>query len=315
MRQLFIDDTRRNEVASVARGIVCSTNYKHELTILLVGETGVGKTSVLTWFFNTLQGLSPDKYNLEVRNARNEAGGSAKHSQTNEAQIYTLRSVNGFTVTILDTPGLADTRGIAQDEMHKKSIGDAIKNGIPAIDAVLILANGTVPRLTVSTNYALTTLASIFPRKIADNIGILITNVPSELNCNFEAESLPDSLAKAPLFMLDNPVSLEGRFRKNQRHPRMQANAHRAVQAGHDKALHVFVDLLDWLDQRALQPTKDIVSLYEQVSQIEQNISEALAILKQAQSKQSELAHCMTLIQQARLVRPLIYLSFTTLTT
>lgn len=98
-------------------------------------------------------------------------GGGAKHSQTNKALLYSFVSKNGVTFRILDTPGLADTRGIAQDEQHKESIANAIKNSITTVDAVLILANGTVPRLGVATDYALSTLSSMFPITLASRSG------------------------------------------------------------------------------------------------------------------------------------------------
>ena len=69
-------------------------------------------------------------------------------------------------VRILDTPGLADTRGLQQDEAHKKSIATQIQQHIDSVNAVLILANGTVPRITVGTDYALSTLSAIFPKSI-----------------------------------------------------------------------------------------------------------------------------------------------------
>jgi len=76
-------------------------------------------------------------------------------------------------VRILDTPGLADNRGLARDEQSKESIAKAIEESIPLVNAVIILANGTEERLGVATDYALTTLSSIFPRTLAENIGIV----------------------------------------------------------------------------------------------------------------------------------------------
>jgi hypothetical protein len=60
-------------------------------------------------------------------------------------------------------PGLADTRGIQQDELHKKNIASEIQKHIGSANAVLILANGAVPRSTVGSDCALCTLSAIFP--------------------------------------------------------------------------------------------------------------------------------------------------------
>ena len=132
-----------------------------------IGETGTGKTSVLSLLVNVMAGRQPAEYDLEPYKAANERGGSQSQSQTNKAEVYMFKSVNGVQITVLDTPGLADTRGIQKDNEHKDSIAAAIGENIPEVTAVIILANGTNPRLGVATNYAITTLTAIFPNTLA----------------------------------------------------------------------------------------------------------------------------------------------------
>ena len=100
-------------------------------------------------------------------------------------------------VRILDTPGLADTRGLQQDELHKKSIASQIKKHIDSVPAILVLANGTVPRVTVGTDYALSTLSAIFPETLASRVAFLFTNVTSPLHWNFSRDTVPDILKDA----------------------------------------------------------------------------------------------------------------------
>lgn len=110
-------------------GIVKTTDKKTELTLLLVGETGVGKTSFLSLIANVLAGNELEEY-VDLHDLTNEKGGLHSQSQTNSAKVYELESKNGITIRILDTPGLADTRGASQDEIHKRSIANAIKEHI-----------------------------------------------------------------------------------------------------------------------------------------------------------------------------------------
>ena len=100
------------------------------------GETGTGKTSLLSLFASILSGRISGDYEF-VHDKNNEAGGGEKHSQTNKAKLYEFRSNNGVKLRILDTPGLADTRGLAQDELHKASIAHAIKDNISTVHAVI----------------------------------------------------------------------------------------------------------------------------------------------------------------------------------
>lgn len=260
------------------------------------GETGTGKTTVLSLIANVLAGNKPISYE-KFNEATNEAGGGAKHSQTNKALLYTFVSKNDVTFRILDTPGLADTRGIAQDEQHKESIAKAIKNSITTVDAVLILANGTVPRLGVATDYALSTLSSMFPITLAKNIGFLFTNVSSPLSWNFDEDSLPEALRDNPFYLLDNPVAMQEKYirekKKMEDRNKVNQNLLRTLKAsvedGHTKALGELVKIFDWLDTLSPQPTNDILSLYNQSQNIEKKISDVLATMEQMATKKRAL--------------------------
>ncbi|KIP03094.1 hypothetical protein PHLGIDRAFT_256134 [Phlebiopsis gigantea 11061_1 CR5-6] len=275
------------------RGIVKLTDHKEDLTVLLVGETGVGKTSILSLFANVLAGHKPVEY-VDVHDASNEAGGAQKGSQTNYARVYEFTSKNGVTLRILDTPGLADTRGLAQDAQHKQSIAEAIRSHITTVNAVLILANGTMPRLSVATDYALTTLMSIFPRTLADNIAILFTNVASPLSWNFDNESVPHAIAHAPQFLLDNPVAMQRKFRQisegGTTSSQVIQRLRHSVQRGEADALQTLVEIFDWLDGREAQPTKDILSLYEQTQMIESNIADVLSRIRSSEETRKKLS-------------------------
>ena len=109
---------------------------------------------------------------------------------------------------------MADTSDIRQDELQKESIATQVKQHIDSVTAVLVLANGTVPGLTVATDYALSMLSSIFPATLANNLAFVLTNVSGPLYQNFSGDSLPDVLKDAPLFLLDNPIALQRKYVK-----------------------------------------------------------------------------------------------------
>jgi len=291
-------------VVSLRRGIVKTT--KKEFTIFLVGETGVGKTTVLSLIANILAGRTPEQY-VDVHNTGNEAGGSQSGSQTNFAQVYEFESKNGVIVRILDTPGLADTRGLTHDRKHKESIAQAIQQHITTINAVLILANGTLARFGVATDYALTTLSSIFPRTLADNIGLMLTNVSDPLNCNFEESSLPDVLRNVDLYLLDNPVAIQKKFLEQKAKrtlPLAKAvqKMERRVQESEEIALETLTEMFDWLDGLVPQATKEIVALYDISQNIEKKIDNALARMTQAADKDHNLQQIENDIDKAKVV-------------
>ena len=72
-------------------------------TILLVGETGVGKTSFLEFIANVLIGNTIDCYNFEILDRTNEQIGSDNESKTNSARLYEFTSKSGIVVSDIIT--------------------------------------------------------------------------------------------------------------------------------------------------------------------------------------------------------------------
>jgi predicted GTPase len=73
-------------------------------TILLVGETGAGKSSLLELIANVLMGNDVDHYDSNILDRANEQGNSVNQSQTNSAWIYERTSKNGIVVS----PGICE---------------------------------------------------------------------------------------------------------------------------------------------------------------------------------------------------------------
>ncbi|KAF9255382.1 hypothetical protein L218DRAFT_1081876 [Marasmius fiardii PR-910] len=284
----------------VRKGIIKTTDGKKELTILLVGQTGVGKTALLSFIGNVLEGRKVDQY-IDMHETSFEMGGSQSHSQTDAATLYEFKSQNGVVVRILDTPGLADTRGVAVDDRHKTSIAEAIQEHVAVVNAVFIIANGTQPRFDVATDYVLTTLTAIFPRTLVQNIGFIYTNVSNPLSCNFVKDSLPSELQDAEDFLLDNPLAMWRKYKdiEGELSSQMRQKHFLTVQDAERKALDVLASLVDWIDQCSPQPTRDIISLYEQSQAIEKNIVDALAQLQYAAGKKRELEELKKQLEKA----------------
>lgn len=238
---------------------------------------------MLTFIWNLLDKRQPHEYRLHIHDQSNESGLGSGASQTNNAKLYTFTSRNGVVLRILDTPGLADTRGMHLDNQHKERIAQTISDLIVTVDAVLIVANGTSPRLTTSSSYTLTSLSSMFPKTLANNIAMLFTNVADSMSRNFERTSLPVPLQQAEAFCVNNPTALEARRRVDPgTRPSARARQINRVAEAHEDALETMADFFEWLDTRSPQPTNDIVALYEYSSKIERQILNTQSQLAQA---------------------------------
>ena len=72
---------------------------KTPYTILLVGETGVGKSSVLELIANVLAGNDIDHYSFDILDHINERDGFQNQSRTGEARLYEFTSTNNLVVS------------------------------------------------------------------------------------------------------------------------------------------------------------------------------------------------------------------------
>ena len=187
---------------------------------------------------------------------------------------------------------MADTRGIHQDELHKASIAAEIQNHIDSVTAVLILANGSVPRITVGMDYALSALSALFPKTLAKNIAFLFTNSSTYLSLNFAQGAIPEILKDAPQFLLDNPIALQKKFRGLKDDPnkkKLGKEMQKEVKNAEQRALEMLVNLFDWLDDLEPQPTTDIVALYKKSRAIESKITHTLTQMDQASTQMAEI--------------------------
>jgi len=154
---------------------------------------------------------------------------------------------------------------------HKSSIAAQIRENIESLTAVLVLANGTVPRVTVSTDYALPTLSTIFPKSLANNTAFMFTNVSSPLHWNFSGDMIPEVLKDASQFLLNSPIVLHKKYLGFKGVPNMNkvmSELLKAVKAGEQSVLEMLVDLFDWFD--GLEP-QSTAAIHQKVSKEARN--------------------------------------------
>lgn len=258
------------------RSALDALKCKNVITILLIGETGTGKTAFMSLLANLFQGKSA----LELEDKHDETGESGlnkSQSQTTSATFYTITTFDGRKISILDTPGFADTRGIAHDNMHKAEINKAIKEHITTIDAVLILANGSVQRLGAATEYTLGVLTSMFPQSILDNIGFIFTHSDPD-GLNFQRESLPIELRQSRHWAIQNPLGRLNSFKQKNGGAGSYTKAQlKKLNSDYEETIDTLNEWLEWLDERQATPTSEIHELYEKSVAIESKIEASLS--------------------------------------
>uniref|UniRef100_A0A4W5K9X9 Fibronectin type-III domain-containing protein n=1 Tax=Hucho hucho TaxID=62062 RepID=A0A4W5K9X9_9TELE len=150
--------------------------------ILLLGATGAGKTTLVNAMINYILGVKwEDSYRFKL--IHEVTNRSQAESQTVVVTSYELYNQPGFQIpyslTIIDTPGFGDTRGMSQDKLIILKVKDFLCNplGIDHIDAVCFVVQAPLVRLSPSQRYIFDSILSIFGKDVAENILMLVTFV------------------------------------------------------------------------------------------------------------------------------------------
>ncbi|XP_029555347.1 uncharacterized protein LOC115153867 [Salmo trutta] len=150
--------------------------------ILLLGATGAGKTTLVNVMINYILGVKwEERYRFKL--IHEVTNRSQAESQTVVVTSYELYNQPGFQIpyslTIIDTPGFGDTRGMAQDKLLTQMLKDFLCHplGIDHIDAVCFVVQASLVRLSPSQRYIFDSILSIFGKDVAENILMLVTFV------------------------------------------------------------------------------------------------------------------------------------------
>ena len=155
---------------------------RNENVMLLVGETGTGKTTWINAFVNHLFGvMKDDSFRFKLVQERDEY--SQTESKTQCVTIYRLRHQKGMAVnygiTLIDTPGFGDTSGIERDNCIENEIHALFgrENGyLEHINAVAFVMPANASRLTPTMKYILDSILSLFGKNLKENLILLGTH-------------------------------------------------------------------------------------------------------------------------------------------
>lgn len=172
-----------------------------DLNILILGETGVGKSTWINAFINYLSHESIDdalaaedlkcvipcsfqtqtavdgrfvETEIKIGSSQSEKDGSGGESATQSTEVYTV-NIGKTRVRLIDTPGIGDTRGVEQDNSNMNDILTVLRT-YNNLHGVLILLKPNAARLTVMFRFCIKQLLTHLHRNAANNIVFGFTN-------------------------------------------------------------------------------------------------------------------------------------------
>ncbi|XP_047425126.1 septin-1-like isoform X2 [Mugil cephalus] len=174
-------EPKTEEIGTLTRMTVGERNMnKTNRTILLVGESGSGKSTLINSLVNYTMGV---KFEDEVwfQIVEDEKRGKAE-SQTSDVIVYQIFGFEGetlpYSLTIIDTPGYGDTRGIEHDVIISQKLLGLFRSedGVHEINAVGLVMKASDNRLSDRLMYVFDSVTSLFGKDLEKNIVALITH-------------------------------------------------------------------------------------------------------------------------------------------
>ncbi|XP_067234823.1 uncharacterized protein [Chanodichthys erythropterus] len=264
-------------------------NKPHKI-ILMVGETGTGKTTLINVMINYMLGVQrEDKVWFEITDDQK------KLHQTSIITVYEFYPQESpIDLTIIDTPGYGGTHGIDKDKEIAESLLSlsTSEKEIHELHAVCLVIMAHQIRLSDRQIYIFDAVQSLFGRDIAENIVLLFTHSTgappkNALTAVKEAKiKCAENDKKKPVYFLFDNCQSEAADEDDdeddtEREPRLNQSWDRSF-----KGMAQLFKFLDTIQPKSLKMTQEVL---QKRKQLEANINNLQSHVQTTELKQNEL--------------------------
>ncbi|XP_062373065.1 uncharacterized protein LOC134060388 [Sardina pilchardus] len=228
-------------------------------TILLVGETGSGKTTLLNTIVNYMIGVKFENkawYEITEEDNKNQSV-----SQTSAVTVYEIHvETKLISLTIIDTPGYGDTKGVDHDKTIAGSLRELFESyrGIDRIDAVGLVIKASQNRVTDVQRYIFESVLSLFGKDIEDNIVLLITHSDG-LPPTGALDAIKNADTRCAKDKDGEPIHFLFNNRQNQPHKEHQAKTFKRIWSSGEESIEDLFKFLQRVKGQSLRMTGDVL--------------------------------------------------------
>ncbi|XP_028835813.1 uncharacterized protein LOC114790172 [Denticeps clupeoides] len=262
-------------------------HHKTNRTIIMVGETGSGKTTLINTLVNHVLGVKlEDRVWFQI--TENQAGvhhAEAKEDQTvSQTKSITIYDVfleeHKTSFTVIDTPGYGDTRGLQYDQLISQNLQTLfrLKNGVHDIDAVCLVVKASQNRLTEFQRYVFDAVLSLFGKDVEKNTVVMITH-----SDGMPPQNALDAINKAKVACARNKDQVPVHFLFNNRQPdqvrlvEKNEQMYRLAWERGMESIATFETFLSTVEKRSVNMTKGVLRERMRLEAAVQNIKEKIS--------------------------------------
>ncbi|XP_028279800.1 septin-2-like [Parambassis ranga] len=287
---------KTEKIETLTRLTVGNKNVnKANRTILVVGETGAGKSALINAMANYSMGVRfEDEVWFQIVE---EEKRSQIQSQTSDVIVYEIFGFEDetlpYSLTIIDTPGYGDTRGIECDSIVVQRLLDLFRSddGICEVHAVGLVMKATENRVNDRLSYILNSVMSLFGNNMEKNIVALITHSDGRKPKN-PLQALEASDVKCSRDDKNQPVYFL--FNNCQHEDRTEEREHlKGAAETSERGMRQFTDFLEKTEAQQLVKTVEVLNERIRLTACIQNLQERIKLTELKQTEIREITRAM----------------------
>ena len=270
---------------------------KMNKTILLVGETGTGKTSIINTLVNYLLGIKwEDKVWFDITE---EVEVKLSETKTTNITVYEVFvEENPICLTIIDTPGYGYTRGMEYDLLIAENLNKLFRSEdeVRGIDAIGLVVKATQNRLTASQRYIFDAILSLFGKDLEKNIVLFVTHSDGK-----PPKNALTAITEGNILCSKNHENQPVHFLFNN----CQADLDKDFESLHKSAWNLgvqsvstFLDFLKNIDKKNLRSTRGVLRERQQLEVCISNLEERINAINLRESEMVQIDAAMEQNQQ-----------------